>query len=273
MERGKYYNLDKLTPQKGLSQAPTLPGGASDKPTEEPVIRETPEQLQKSVRLKIVLSIGWVCMVGSAAGTVGYYYVTKQGPFAPEEKPVVTAPTASGNPDPYPEAPTEIRNNKDLELSLKITGIRATKDDFEFEAGLSGIHAKAVRLNPIVGNPNLGTKDSYTWEAITERITPSKKSELLIAVRVTNPYVKDNMNEGTIPDGYRYIARSLDPEDPAIMYFYYNRCTHPEPAGALAQIGMPNPVKPKELMWARSFKIPACAKNDDSVESDAQSDK
>lgn len=288
-ERGKYFNPEKyrhvsiekppvsvgdrsVDPRTKTLEAPT-----PDKRTEDPVITEkNVEQERKNWRRLKLFSVGWISLILGGSGAGAYMYHTKQGPFAPDENVVETAPPITTEKEyPY-EIPEQIKTNEDLRKALKKNKISANAEDFNFEGGTSGLHAKALRFVETPGNERLNIKDSYRWEPVIEKVTPQKKlalpkkSALLIAVQFINPYAQNNL-DGVVnpgPSAHQYVARTSDEKDQNIIYFYFDKCINTKRQHALARVRIQHPANPEKNLWYRSFNLPECKTNANGVESD-----
>lgn len=281
-ERGKYWNPEKYGAPVSVgrrsvdSDRPTIKAPETlerEKTTEEPIVQEkSVEQVRDSWRATKLLSIAWVCgVLGVGVGT-GYMYHTKQGPFAPDEKVEENDTTPQEKETDKYETPLIIENDEDLRKALKKEGIKARPKDFDFDAGKSGLHAKAIRLVPIAGNEKLNVPESYYWEPVTKKIeTDIDGSQVLVAVQLINQFAQSDagsvVNSG--PHAHEYIARTPDADDPNIVYFYFDRCMNTERSNALARIRIQHPSNRNKHIWYRSFDIPQCNNNFDGVESDA----
>lgn len=220
-----------------------------------PLASESPERIKKSSRAGIAATLALGIMTSSAATATGYMYLYKKGPFAPIEIPAVTTPASSSNKNDKNDnsAPTEILTDEDLQRSLSTHKISATDKDFAFSTPRPQLHAKALMLKLIKNRENI----EYEWKPVRERITRVDENQALIAVKIVNPYVKDNPQNHIAPEGLPYRASTVDTNDPTIMYFYYD-CADKKNSDLLAQIGLLNPQNPEKLLWGVSFSIPDC---------------
>lgn len=287
-ERGKYFDPEKygISP---VEKPPVSVGNPRVNPhvktleaeqnnTEDPVVQENIKDVQNDWRRTKLLSVAWISMVLGAGGTGIYMWKTQQGPFAPKESSVETAPTVTTNQEDRYEVPLEIKTDKDLQKALEQQGIKAKPEDFEFDPGRSALHAKVLRLTLIAGNDRLGVKPSYIWQPVlpAERGKPNierdiERSQLLVAVQFINPYAQRLMDKvvNPGPSAHKYIAHVADPDDPNIVYFYFDRCINREQEHALARIRIQHPENPQKHVWYQSFDIPKCQNDANSVESDA----
>ena len=223
-----------------------------------PLTSESPEIIRKSSRAGIAatLALGLMACSAAAAAT-GYMYISKKGPFAPEEsKTAVEQTPPETEPSPKEAITTEVHNNADLEKVLQAENIRATAKDFEFPTEKPQLHARALMFN-LDSAPEDNEKVSYSWLPVRNRITKVNDKELLVAIKVINSYIKENPSKHIAPEGLSYRASAIDPEDPSIMYFYYD-CRDKVNSDLLGQIGLKNPQKPSKILWGISFSMPDC---------------
>ena len=222
-----------------------------------PLTSESPERIRKSSRAGIAATLALGLMAGSAATATGYMYISKKGPFAPEEsKTAVEKKPPEAEPTPKEAITTEVHNNADLEKVLQSENIRATAKDFEFPTEKPQLHARALMFK-LDSAPEDNEKVSYSWLPIRNRITKVTDTELLVAIKVVNPYIRNNPYRHIAPEGLSYRATAIDPEDPSIMYFYYD-CRDKVNSDLLGQIGLKNPQKPSKILWGVSFSMPDC---------------
>lgn len=220
-----------------------------------PLASESPERIRKNSRAGIAATLALGLMASSAATATGYMYLYKKGPFAPVELPAITTPAYSSDPNNENDnsTPTEVLTNEDLQRSLSTQKISATDKDFAFSTPRPQLHAKALMFKLIKNGENI----EYEWKPVRERITRVHENQALIAIKIVNPYVKDNPQKHFAPEGLPYRASTVDPKDPTIMYFYYD-CNDKKNSDLLGQIGLKNPQNPKKLLWGVSFSIPDC---------------
>ncbi len=220
-----------------------------------PLASESPERIRTSSRAGIVATLALGLMASSAATTTGYMYLYKKGPFAPVEMPAVTTPASSSdnNNENDNNSPADVLTNEDLQKSLAAQKISATDEDFDFSTSRPQLHAKALMLKFLKNGDTI----EYEWQPVRERITRIDDNQALIAIKILNPYVKDNPQNHIAPAGLPYRASTIDPKDSTIMYFYYD-CNDKKNSDLLGQIGLLNPQNPKKLLWGVSFSIPDC---------------
>ncbi len=249
------------TPPDSMEFAPTIRIKSDKIEIPGTEIQETRKGVGCSVIAVMCISLA----TGGSIATLGYQYINKKFPFAPDSSAGVTQTEASGVPSGSASAessdntdiPETIRSNQDLKNALQIHKIKATAKDFDFETGRAELQAKAVFLLP-QETPDSSTGSQFRWRPVRERITRTDQKELLVAVKIINPNVGANAFRLIVPEGLNYRARTMDEKDPSIMYFYYNCQDKKTEASLLAQIGIKDPVHPKKLMWARSFMLPVC---------------
>lgn len=289
-ERGKYWNPKKyeITPEEKTpisvvgdrsvdSDRPTIVAPETiqrmEHTTEEPVVQEKSiKDVQDSWRRTKLLSLAWVSTVIGIGGGSYYMYATEQGPFAPKDTVVETAPTASAKEEPKEEAPWEIKNEEDLKHAFKKYQIPSvTVQDFDFETKKQEYHAKAmIYKQTIVGNKALNVKDQYAWVGVNDKILETEDSAVLIAVHLISDYSRQNaetvVNSG--PGAHPYITKMIDEKDPNIIYFYFNKCSNRTNEQALARVRIQSPANHNKHLWFQSFHIPKCQDETNGVESD-----
>lgn len=289
-ERGKYWNPEKygITPEEKTpisvvgdrsvdSDRPTLPAPDTVKriehTTEEPVVQEkSPEEVRDSLRRTKLLSIAWVSAIIGAGGGIYYMHETEQGPFAPKDTVVETAPTASAKEEVEEEAPWEIKTEEDLKHAFKKYEVpHVTAEDFDFETKKQEYHAKAmIYKQTIAGNKALKVKDEYAWVGVNDKILETEDSAVLVAVHLISDYARQNaetvVNSG--PGAHPYITKMVDEKDSNIIYFYFNKCSNTTNEHALARVRIQSPTNPTKHLWFQSFHIPKCQNEANGVESD-----
>lgn len=220
---------------------------------------KSPEDIKKGARAKIAALLSAAVIGTGTAGTGAYAYITQQGPFAPEEpqeknEPVVN--TVEKTNTERHEIPDEVKNNQDLQNALESQNIFADAVDFNYPTEKPQLHARVLNLKL---NPELdgASGPGYEWIPVRNRVTELNQKEIIIAVKVVNRYVMEDAQSLLHPKGFSYRAKTVDPKDPSVTYFYYN-CADKENPNMLAQIGLQDPTNPRKLLWARSFDIPAC---------------
>jgi hypothetical protein len=245
---------------KRAALAPTL--HADVEHTRQPESPEQPEQQIEQTRKSIGCgAIATLCLGMAASGAVGtmsYLYITKQPPFAPLDvnTAVSAAPAPSSAPDSDAanmEKSEPINSNQDLKNALKKHKIAVAAQDFAFETERPELQAKALYMTSAAAADH-----DYDWRPVRERITRTGQPELLVAVRVLNPNLGDNVYEMIVPEGLSYRAKARDPHDPSIIYFYYHCADKKGQSNLLAQLGIKDPQKPRRLLWGKSFLISDC---------------
>jgi len=232
------------------------------------------EETRKSTGCGVIAAICISLAAGGSVGTLGYLYVNKEGPFAPETMASVfpqistsglipsasasASASSSANTPENPDIPEIIRTNQDLKLALQTQKIMASAKDFDFETKRPELQAKAVFLTPSANTDDTVESNKYSWKPVRERITRTDQKELLVAVKIINSNVGNDAFRLIVQEGLSYRARTMDDKDPSIMYFYYNCQDKKGEKALLAQIGIKDPLHSKKLMWARSFMLPIC---------------
>ncbi len=241
-ERDSQKNLENKTTELDL----TPPSGV-----------KSPKNVRQNSRGKIVALLSAALIGTGAAGAGVYAYINKKP--ATEQQKQKSEPvdnTVEKTRTERPEIPDEVRNNQDLQNALESQNIFADGADFDFPTEKPQLHARALNLKL---NPELdgASGPGYEWIPIRNRVTELDQKEIIIAVKVVNRYAMEDAQSLIHPRGFSYRARTVDPKDPSVTYFYYN-CADKENPNILAQIGLQDPTNPKKLLWARSFDIPAC---------------
>lgn len=266
-ERGKYYQTpDSQKKTESLALAPTIHSSRPESlplPSDEKKVEEIRSGVRSGIGCGAVLATCIGLAASGAIGTLGFMYAKGQSPFDSTDKKTTSgeidesdstiAPVESSKLD----VPVVIYSNNDLKTNLNALKIKATAQDFDFETSRPELQAKAVYLVVLNGPENKSDKQ-LVWKPVNQRITHIDEKELLVAVKIVNPYISDKPYESIVPEGLSYRARTSDEDDPTIMYFYYNCRDKKGAENMLAQIGIKDPSRPKRLMWARSFNIPSC---------------
>lgn len=220
---------------------------------------KTPKKIKQSSRANIAAILSAAVIGAGVASTGTYAYITRQGPFAPEQQQRNSAPKTNKldiDKPQTPSVPKEVKNEEDLKNALESENISADDSDFNYPTEQPQLHARALNLKL---NPELdgASGPGYEWIPIKNRITELDQKDIIIAVKVVNRYVMEDAQSLLHPKGFTYRAKTVDPKNPNITYFYYN-CADKENPSILAQIGLQDPTNPRKLLWARSFDIPAC---------------
>lgn len=252
------------TPPDSMEFAPTLRIKTDKMEIPGTEIQETRKGVGCSVIAVMCLSLA----SGGSIATLGYQYINKKFPFEPASSASVAqtsvgpSESASAEAPDNADTPEMIRSNQDLKTALQKHGIRATAKDFAFETARPELQAKALYLIPPKetdsGAADAATGNVNNWHPVRERISRINQKETLVAVKIINPNIGRDAYKLIIAEGLSYRARSIDANDPSIMYFYYNCQDKKGEAALLAQIGIKDPLHPKKLMWARSFMLPVC---------------
>lgn len=254
-------NQNKQNQIETLALAPTIDSSRPEVLNKE--MNKEVEKIRSGIGCGAIMAICVGFATAGAIGTFGYMYMNKQGPFdTTEKKPTSGEENESGSNVPplesvNPKAPEEIYSNSDLKKNLLAFGIQAHAEDFDFETARPELQAKALYL-VVEESKEKNSDKKMVWKPINQRITGIEAKELLVAIKIVNPYISDKPQESIVPEGLSYRARTADDEDPTIMYFYYNCKDKKGEQNMLAQIGIKDPSRPKRLMWARSFNISAC---------------
>ena len=264
-ERGKYWKNPEVSSRKERIESKKDPALAPTICLPSETTNQTPgpqvTEVRKNTGCGILVALGISMAATGAVGTVGYLYIAKKPPFADETASVASsggpALTAPDNSSSSPELPEMIYSNQDLKKAMQKHKIGAKAQDFEFETDRPELQAKAITLRPQSDSDN-AENSSYSWKPVREKITRVDQEELLVAVKIINPYIGDNAYDLIVPEGLSYRARTVDPNDPSIMYFYYNCRDKKGGETQLGQIGIRNPANSKKLMWAKSFLIKSC---------------
>ncbi len=223
------------------------------------------QKTRKGVGCSVIAVMCVSLASGGSVATLGYQYINKKFPFAPESSASV-APTdsneiptgdTSGDAPDNADLPEMISSNEDLSRALKKHQIRATDQDFDFETARPELQAKAVYLMP-PKNADAAPENINNWRPVRERISRINQNETLVAVKIINPNLGRDAHKLIVAEGLSYRARTTDATDPSIIYFYYNCQDKKGEASLLAQIGIKDPVRPRKLMWAKSFMLPVC---------------
>lgn len=249
---------------KQAALAPTLHAGAdlSRQPDSPDLPGQQIEQTRKSIGCGAIATLCLGMAASGAVGTMSYLYISKQPPFnqldlnSPAATASATSATAeTGSASAQSEKSESIHSNQDLKAALRKHKISVAAQDFAFETERPELQAKALYLTSAAAADH-----DYDWRPVRERINRTGQPELLVAVRVLNPNLGDNVDEMIVPEGLSYRAKASDPDDPSIMYFYYHCADKKGQSNLLAQLGIRDPQNPRTLLWGKSFLISDCPK-------------